>query len=156
MTKKLALIIGGLCLVVLAGCGTYGYQQDSSSGYQQNSSNGGNWTVSEPQEVVVMPDSGVTFVPGAQNDVFFYNNYWWSQRGNQWQRSSNYNGPWESTDQRYVPAPVSRVPKYYRSVYEKQQHIPYGQWKKQGKNNKNQDKQGPGQGNRNNPGQGQN
>ena len=104
-----------------------------------------------------MPDSGVSFVPGLQVDVFFYNNYWWSQRGNNWQRSSNYNGPWETTEQRYVPAPVYQVPKDYRTRYEKQQHIPYGQLKKQGRGgNKQEDKQGHGQYNVNNPGQGQN
>jgi hypothetical protein len=89
----------------------------------------------------VMPDSGVYFVPGVQSDMFFYNNSWWSQSGKNWYRSSEYNGPRESVNQRNVPAPVSRVPKDYRTKYEKQPRIPYGQWKNQGKDNK----QTPGQ-----------
>ena len=138
------LVIGGLCLVVLASCGTYGYQQDRSSG--------GNWMVDEPREVVMVPNSQVYFVPNLSFDLFFYNNFWWSQRENNWHRSNNYNGPWKIVDQRYVPTSVSRVPKNYRSTYEKEQHIPYGQWKKQGNdnkqnNNKKDNKNGRGQNN---------
>ena len=153
MKKTVVLIIGCLCLAVLAGCGTYGYQQDRSNGYQpdrgaygyqQDRSSSGNWTVNEPREMVMIPDSRVYFVPNLSFDLFFYNNYWWSQRGNNWYRSNNYNGPWGSIEQRSVPAPVYQVPKDYRSRYEKQQRIPYGQWKKQGKDNKQEDKQGRG------------
>ena len=68
-------------------------------------------------------------MPGLEFDVFFYNGYWWSPRGNRWYRARAYNGPWK-TISRY------RVPKDYRARYEKQQRIPYGQWKKQGKDNK--------------------
>ncbi|MCX5811296.1 MAG: hypothetical protein NT178_01950 [Proteobacteria bacterium] len=57
-----------------------------------------------------------------------------SPRGNQWYRSRAYKGPWGVVEQRYVPASVHRVPRDYRTVYEKEKHIPYGQWKKQGKN----------------------
>jgi len=96
-------------------------------------------------KVIFMPDSKVAFLPGLQSDVFFYNNFWWSQRGNQWYRSSNYNGPWETVYQRNVPTPVSRVPKNYRSIYEKQPYIPYPDWAK-GWSHKSQD-------NRNKPGQ---
>jgi len=151
--KKVVLIIGGLCLAVLAGCGTYGYQQDSLNGYQQDRgtygyqqdrSSSGNWTVNEPREMVMIPDSRVYFVPNLSFDLFFYNNYWWSQRGNNWYRSSNYNGPREIVEQRNVPTPVSRVPKDYRSRYENQRHIPYGQWQNQGKDNKKEGKQGRG------------
>ena len=98
--------------------------------------------IAEPPEVVVMPGARVSFVPGLEFDVFFYNGYWWSPRGNQWYRARAYNGPWGIINRRYVPASVSRVPKDYRVRYEKQQRIPYGQWKKQGKGNKKQDKQG--------------
>ena len=149
MDKKVGLIIGSLCLAVLAGCSTYGYQRDSSNGYQQDRSSRGNWTVDEPREVVMVPNSQVYFVPNLSFDLFFYNNYWWSQRGNNWYRSNNYNGPREIVEQRDVPAPVYRVPKDYRSRYDNQRHIPYGQWQNQWKDNK----QGPGQDNRDNQGQ---
>jgi len=89
--------------------------------------------VAEPPEVVFIPGSQVYFVPNPEIDVFFYNGYWWSPRGDRWYRAKAYNGPWGVVNKRYVPAPVYRVPKDYRVVYEKERHIPYGQWKKQGK-----------------------
>lgn len=90
--------------------------------------------VAAPPAVVMVPHSQVYFVPDPHVDVFFYNGYWWSPRGNQWYRSRAYKGPWGVVEQRYVPAPVHRVPRDYRTKYEKEKHIPYGQWKKQGKN----------------------
>ena len=96
----------------------------------------------EPPEVVIVPGSQVYFVPQPDADVFFYNGYWWSPRGPKWYRAKSYNGPWGIIGQRYVPAPVSRVPKDYRVKYEKQQRIPYGQWKKPGKNNQQNNKNG--------------
>jgi len=90
--------------------------------------------VAAPPAVVMVPRSKVYFVPDPYVDVFFYNGYWWSPRGNRWYRSRAYKGPWGVVDQRYVPGPVHRVPRDYRTVYEKEKHIPYGQWKKQGKN----------------------
>lgn len=117
--------------------------------------------VVEPPEIVMMPGLQVYFVPQLEFDVFFYNGYWWSPRGSQWYRARAYNGPWGVIDKRYVPAPVSGVPKDYRNVYGKEKHIPYGQWKKQGKQNekeerkemkedKKEKKKGRGQGNKEN------
>ncbi|MCX5806725.1 MAG: hypothetical protein NT010_11800 [Proteobacteria bacterium] len=90
--------------------------------------------VAEPPAVVMVPRSRVYFVPDPNIDVFFYNGYWWSPRGSHWYRAKAYNGPWGTVDRRYVPASVHRVPRDYRVVYEKEKHIPYGQWKKQWKN----------------------
>jgi len=117
--------------------------------------------VAEPPEVVMIPGLQVYFVPQLEFDVFFYNGYWWSPRGSRWYRTRAYNGPWKVVNKRYVPAPVYRVPKDYRNVYEKEQHIPYGQWKKQGKHrekeerkemkeDKKEDKQGREHGNKKN------
>ena len=89
--------------------------------------------VAEPPEVVFIPRSQVYFVPHPEIDIFFYNGYWWSPRGDGWYRAKAYNGPWRVVDKRHVPAPVHQVPRNYRNLYEKEKHIPYGQWKKQGK-----------------------
>ena len=137
--KKMNLVLLLMAVVViscLAGCMITPYTTGYDSSWQ-----GG---VSEPQEVVGIPGSSVYFVPGFQSDVFFYNNYWWSPRGNQWYRARDYNGPWGNVEQRSVPAPVYRVPNDYRVRYENEKRIPYGQWKNQGKNNKNDGKQGRG------------
>jgi hypothetical protein len=113
--------------------------------------------VAEPPEVVMIPGLQVYFVPQLEFDVFFYNGYWWSPRGSRWYRARAYNGPWKVVNKRYIPAPVYPVPKDYRNVYEKEQHIPYGQWKKQGKHREKEerkemkeDKQGREHGNKKN------
>ncbi len=82
-----------------------------------------------PPEVVMVPGSQVYFVPGLQFDVFFYNGYWWSPRGDRWYRATAYNGPWNVIGRRYVPGPVFGVPHDYRRVYAHERHIPYGEWR---------------------------
>jgi hypothetical protein len=84
-----------------------------------------------PPEVVLVPNSDVYFVPGVDYDVFYYDGYWWSPRGDRWYRSRAYNGPWGVVSQRVVPPPVYQVPRDYRQVYRHERHIPYGQWKKE-------------------------
>jgi hypothetical protein len=101
-------------------------------------------TVVAPPAVVMVPQSQVYFVPGVSFDVFYHNGYWWSPRGGTWYRSRAYNGPWGVVDHRYVPPQVIQVPHDYRSVYEKEKHIPYGQWKKEhsSKEKKHKDNKG--------------
>ncbi|WP_460594173.1 hypothetical protein [Geomonas sp. Red276] len=87
--------------------------------------------VAQPPEVVMMPSTGVYFVPGVEFDIFFYNGYWWSPRGDRWYRARAYNGPWRVVSRRGVPGPVYGVPRDYRRVYMHERHIPYGQWRKE-------------------------
>ena len=85
--------------------------------------------VPAPPEVVLVPRSNVYFVPGVDFDVFFYNGFWWSPRGDRWYRARAYNGPWGIINRRYVPGPVFRVPHDYRHMYGRERHIPYGEWR---------------------------
>ena len=87
--------------------------------------------VREPPEIVMVPGSNVYFVPGYDFDMFFYDGYWWSPRGDRWYRSRAYNGPWRVVARRVVPQPVYRVPRDYRRVYVREHRIPYGQWKRE-------------------------
>ena len=87
--------------------------------------------VSAPPAVVMIPQTQVYFVPDPHIDVFFYGGYWWSPRGEQWYRAKAYNGPWGVIEQRKVPRAVIYVPQDYRGRYEREQHVPYGQWKKE-------------------------
>ncbi len=86
--------------------------------------------VAEPPALVMIPQSQVYFVPDPQIDVFFYGGYWWSPRGAQWFRSRAYNGPWVVIGRGRVPRAVVYMPRDYRARYERERHIPYGQWKK--------------------------
>jgi len=87
--------------------------------------------VAEPPEMVLVPGSQVYFVPEVNYDVFFFDGYWWSPRGDRWYRSRAYNGPWRVVSRRVIPAPVYRVPRDYRRVYLHERRVPYGQWKRE-------------------------
>jgi hypothetical protein len=87
--------------------------------------------VSAPPAVVMIPGSQVHFVPDPNIDVFFYGGYWWSPRGEQWYRARAYKGPWGVIEQRRVPPAVVYMPRDYRTRYEREHHVPYGQWKKE-------------------------
>jgi hypothetical protein len=91
--------------------------------------------VSEPSEVVYVPRMGFYYVPGISYDVFFYNGYWWSPRGDRWYRAGQYNGSWVIVQRNYVPGLLFKVPKNYRSVYKNERPINYGQFKKQYRGN---------------------
>lgn len=86
--------------------------------------------VSEPPALVMIPHSQVHYVPDPQIDVFFYGGYWWSPRGERWYRARAYNGPWGVIERGRVPRAVAYMPRDYRTRYERERHIPYGQWKK--------------------------
>jgi hypothetical protein len=87
--------------------------------------------VAEPPAVVAIPQTRVWFAPDPHVEVFFYGGYWWSPRGPQWYRSRAYNGPWAVIDTYRVPKAVIYVPRDYRARYGHEQHVPYGQWKKE-------------------------
>jgi hypothetical protein len=110
-------------------------------------------TVAAPSEMVLIPGSGVYFVIDGNIDIFFYNGYWWCHRGKHWYRAASYNGPWKTMSRKYVPTHVYRVPNNYRSVYGREQHIPYGQFNQQRNNSKQFNRQAnqqaaPSQGNK--------
>src|SRR3990172_2003018 len=99
--------------------------------------------VSQPPEVVMIPQSQVHFVPDPNIDVFFYGGFWWSPRGERWYRARAYNGPWGGIERRRVPRAVLYVPQDYRTRYEQGRHVPYGQWKKENrKANKKWEREG--------------
>ena len=96
--------------------------------------------VAAPPEVVAIPGSQVYFVPQSGIDVFFFGGYWWSPRGDRWYRAGAYNGPWSVIKRRYVPGPVIGVPRDYRQRFARERHIPYGQWKKEGRHERKEER----------------
>jgi len=89
--------------------------------------------VAEPPHLVLVPQSQVYFSPDPQVDIFFYGGYWWSPRGDRWYRATEHNGPWGVIERSRVPQEVIVVPGDYRTRFEREKPIPYGQWKKQHK-----------------------
>ena len=86
--------------------------------------------VSPPPDLLLIPQTGIYFIPGISADIFFFDGSWWAPRGPKWYRAHSPRGPWVIADVRHVPGPLYRVPRDYRTVYMREKHIPYGQWKK--------------------------
>jgi hypothetical protein len=87
--------------------------------------------MAEPPAVVMIPGSRVHFVPDPKIEIFFFDGFWWSPRGERWYRSRAYNGPWGAIERRNVPPSVVYVPRDYRERYGHERNLPYGQWKKE-------------------------
>jgi len=48
----------------------------------------------EPPEMVVLPETEVYVVPNVEQDIFFYNGYWWRLWEGRWYRSREYASGW--------------------------------------------------------------
>jgi hypothetical protein len=108
-----------------------GFSEPAHAGVNVNINLGPPVVVAEPPQMVLVPRSRVYFSPEPQIDIFFYDGFWWSPRGDRWYRAREHNGPWGVIERRHVPRDVIRVPRDYRGRFEREERIPYGQWKKE-------------------------
>ena len=60
-----------------------------------------------PPEMVVIPETYVYVVPDANEEIFFYNGWWWRPWEGRWYRSRHYDSGWVY---------YQRVPTFYRNV----------------------------------------
>lgn len=86
--------------------------------------------VDEPPEIVFVPGLGIYYVPDPELEIFFYEGFWWSRRGNYWYHSRYYRSGWTIVSYRKVPGPVFKVPRDYRTRFGREKHIRYQDWKK--------------------------
>ena len=63
---------------------------------------------------VLIPDSRVYIVRGADYDVYRYGGYYWAYDDGYWYRARAYDGPWVGVSYVSVPQPVIYVPAQYR------------------------------------------
>jgi hypothetical protein len=68
-----------------------------------------------PPEVVVIPGTYVYAAPDYEQDLYFYNGWWWRPWEGRWYRSRHYDSGW--THYRSVPAFFGRVPSGWRNDY---------------------------------------
>ena len=68
-----------------------------------------------PLEVVVIPETYVYAVPDLDEDIFFYNGWWWRPWQGHWYRSRQYNSGWAYYPR--VPSFYGRVPSHWRNNY---------------------------------------
>jgi len=70
---------------------------------------------SAPPPAVVIPETYVYVIPDVQEDIFFYNGWWWRSWEGRWYRSRHYNSG--LVHYRSVPAFHSRIPASWRNDY---------------------------------------
>jgi len=80
---------------------------------------------SAPPALIVLPDTYVYVVPEINEDIFFYNGWWWRQWEGRWYRSHYYNQGWRYYN--HVPSFYYDVDPGWRGYY--RDHNWYGhQW----------------------------
>ena len=70
---------------------------------------------SSPPEVVVIPETYVYVVPDSDEDIFFYDGWWWRPWEGRWYRSRHYGSGWVYYQR--VPSFYTRIPSSWRSDY---------------------------------------
>ena len=68
-----------------------------------------------PPEVVVIPETYVYVVPDYDEDIYFYDGWWWRPWEGRWYRSRHYGSGWVYYQR--VPSFYGRVPSSWRSDY---------------------------------------
>ncbi len=61
-----------------------------------------------PPAVVVIPETYVYFVPDVEEEIFFYDGWWWRPWQGRWYRSRHYGSGW---------AYYKRVPSFYNKIH---------------------------------------
>jgi hypothetical protein len=61
-----------------------------------------------PPSVVVIPETYVYFVPDVEEEIFFYDGWWWRPWQGRWYRSRHYGSGW---------AYYKRVPSFYANIH---------------------------------------
>lgn len=86
--------------------------------------------VPAPPPVVLVPGTYVYVAPDVDDDLVFYQGFWYRPYGGGWYRATHYNGPWGFVAIERTPRVLINLPPGYRSVPPGHQRIPYGQLKK--------------------------
>jgi hypothetical protein len=68
-----------------------------------------------PPVLVVIPETYVYVVPDVQEEIFFYNGWWWRPWNGRWYRARNYDRGW--VYYKRVPSFYGRIPSGWRNDY---------------------------------------
>ena len=69
----------------------------------------------EPPELIVIPETYVYVVPDVEEEIFFYNGWWWRPWEGHWYRSQSYDSGWEYYQR--VPSFYIEIPPDWRNSY---------------------------------------
>jgi hypothetical protein len=87
-----------------------------------------------PPELIVLPETNVYVIPDIDEEIFFYNGWWWRPWEGRWYRSRDYSSGWSYYSN--VPSFYRQIPSSWRSDYREHrwrghqwnyQHIPHQQ-----------------------------
>lgn len=80
----------------------------------------------QPPELIVLPETYVYVVPDIDEDIFFYDGWWWRQWEGSWYRSRDYSSGWANYTE--VPSFYMEIPPGWRYDYEEEHWRGY-RWK---------------------------
>ncbi len=83
-----------------------------------------------PPAVILIPGTYAYFIPDIDEDIVFYQDYWYRPHRGHWYRASDYNGPWISINSVKVPGILLGLPPDFRYISPEYERIPYGHVKK--------------------------
>jgi hypothetical protein len=81
--------------------------------------------ISGPPRLVVLPETYVYVAPDVEEEIFFYDGWWWRPYGGGWYRSRDYSSGWRHY--RNVPSFYHQVPRDWRNNYS-EHHWQGHQW----------------------------
>ena len=73
----------------------------------------------EEPNIIVIPDSYVYACPDIEEELFFYDGWWWRHWRNRWYRGREYDGSWEYRER--CPGSITRIPPSWRFNYQHHQ-----------------------------------
>ncbi len=65
-------------------------------------------------DLIVIPGTYIYYTSSDNNDIFFYEGFWWRPLQGGWYRSDNYSGNWVVVDNRRVPYAITHMPPRWR------------------------------------------
>ena len=68
-----------------------------------------------PPQLIVLPETNVYVVPDVEEEIFFYNGWWWRPWEGRWYRSQNFSSGW--IYYREVPSFYRQIPLDWRNYY---------------------------------------
>ena len=68
-----------------------------------------------PPALIVLPETYIYVVPGIEEEIFFYNGWWWRPWEGRWYRSRNYDSGWNRYQK--TPSFYRQIPRDWRNDY---------------------------------------
>ncbi len=85
----------------------------------------GPMAIEAPEHLTYIFGKGVYFVPGVDEDIFFFLGLWYQRAGGRWFDSPGIRGAWTELPLANVPRPLMEMPIDFRTVFDRYGDVPY-------------------------------